>query len=185
MRHQSNLFHPLSATTQQRQRQQHSFVTATDGAYACACVCASVCISEICCHRRTKQQRRAVAFVLQRQPLSLAATKSAYSSRVAAVHRQLCSKLSPVMTMYVCGSSTGAGNRTKTTFLHPMVQSKHIGGPHTRYTKHTQLIIQQQNQYYSSSTLYMSLEPLCSPFSTFDGPRIISQPHPEGEACTV
>ena len=78
----------LSATTQQ----QHSFVTATNGASVCMYMCS--CTWSVCCHRHTIRSRRAVCLcflLLKKHPLSHAATKTEYSRTAAALQRQPCS----------------------------------------------------------------------------------------------
>ena len=177
-------------------QQQHSFVTTTDGAFVCVCMCVRSCtvcfinVFAVIGHRHTDRSRIAVDVLFAKQPLRFAATKPLYlveciqcfsSSTAAAVsykRNQPCSKPSRLCTSHgVCVWLVHSAQQQKIEprqhFYVQRDDEPHIVGHHTRYTKHG-----------AGKKLNISYHwNACSLFPTWYAPSISSKSFLEGEPC--
>ena len=124
------------------------------------------------------QEDRCVVFfhsAAQHRSFKVNAVEKVYNSIAAAMQQQPCSKLSPLCRHCVCLWVA----HTKLEEIEPRhhfhVQCNieaHFVGPHTRYVYEAYSSISEP-----SSSSYVSLACLCSPFLTCDAPGISRQPH--------
>ena len=130
-------------------------------------------------HGRIKRSRRAVFFFLSNaaaRPRRHKIMQYSSSGTTAAVLQALA--FVPV-TVRVCGWCTAAGgDQTTTTLSRPSQQSNtRCRTSHQEYDGY--------NRRKKRSSPHISLERLCSPFSTCDAPGTSIQPHPEQQSCII